>query len=180
MLCMHELALTRSEPGAKMNTIQPKPDALEVQYHTAQGQLEEPLKGILPREPCILKIFEQMCYLSPRTKTPFSILVWTVITFISWSCHICGLCFYHECTMSVQHVLTSVPGLEVATWAHLRGITGNLQLWEDSKAPLDTHPRRTRGLSAWCLTYFYSALHCTEHRDFCDTDRLYIILPIWQ
>lgn len=25
MLCMHELALTRSEPGAKMNTIQPEP-----------------------------------------------------------------------------------------------------------------------------------------------------------
>lgn len=38
MLCMHELAITRSEPEAKMNTIQPKPDALEVQYHIAQGQ----------------------------------------------------------------------------------------------------------------------------------------------
>lgn len=58
-----------------MNTIQPKPDVLEVQYHIAQGQLKEPLKGILSGESCILKIFEQMCYLSPRMKTPFSILM---------------------------------------------------------------------------------------------------------
>lgn len=38
MLCMHEFALTRSEPEVKMNAIHPKPDALEVQYHIAQGQ----------------------------------------------------------------------------------------------------------------------------------------------
>lgn len=34
---MHELAFTRSEPEAKTNATQPKPDALEVQYHVAWG-----------------------------------------------------------------------------------------------------------------------------------------------
>lgn len=38
MLCMHELAFTRSETEAKMNTVQPKPDALEVQYRITWGQ----------------------------------------------------------------------------------------------------------------------------------------------
>lgn len=37
MLCMHELAFTRSEPETKMNTLQPKPDALEVQHNPALG-----------------------------------------------------------------------------------------------------------------------------------------------
>lgn len=44
MLCMHELAFTRSEPEAQTNTIQPKPDALEVQYHIAQGQWQSHAK----------------------------------------------------------------------------------------------------------------------------------------
>lgn len=38
--------------------------------------------------------------------------------------------------MNVQHVLTLVPGLEVASWA--TAVTGNLEPQEDSKAPSDT------------------------------------------
>lgn len=50
MLCMHELAFTRSEPEAQMNPIRPKPDALEV-----LGSVEEPLKGTLSEKSHILK-----------------------------------------------------------------------------------------------------------------------------
>lgn len=39
MLCMHELAFTRSEPEAKMNAIHCKPKALEVQYRGAWGSV---------------------------------------------------------------------------------------------------------------------------------------------
>lgn len=44
MLCMHELAFTRSEPEAKMNAIHCKPKALEVQYRSAWGRVLELLK----------------------------------------------------------------------------------------------------------------------------------------
>lgn len=105
-LCMHELALTRSEPEAKMNTTHPKPDAVQVQsLHSGSGA--EPLKGTLSGESCILKISEQTHYLSPRMETPFSILMWTGIVVISWYCHIHGLCFYPEC-------------LSCPAWPHVR------------------------------------------------------------
>lgn len=38
MSYMCELAFTRSEPEAKTDTMQPRPDALEVQDHIAQGK----------------------------------------------------------------------------------------------------------------------------------------------
>lgn len=44
MLCMHELAFTRSEPEAKMNAIHCKPKALEVQYRSARGWVLELFK----------------------------------------------------------------------------------------------------------------------------------------
>lgn len=50
MLCMHELALTRSEPEAQRKAILPKPDASEVQCHITWGSVTGPLKGGSPLE----------------------------------------------------------------------------------------------------------------------------------
>lgn len=62
MLCMHELAFTRSEPEAKMNAIHCKPKALEVQYHSAWGSELELVKKkyILERIVHFLKCSAQM------------------------------------------------------------------------------------------------------------------------
>lgn len=70
--------------------------------------------------------------------------------------------------MNVQHVLTLVPSLEVASWApagsnRKPGTSGRQQ------GPFGhCHHQRTTGLSEWCLTYFCSVLHFIEH----------IIIPI--
>lgn len=44
MLCMHELAFTRSEPEVKMNAIHCQPKALEVQYRRAWRSVLERFK----------------------------------------------------------------------------------------------------------------------------------------
>lgn len=68
MLCMHELPFTRPEPEAKMNTRQPKPDALEVQNHTARGQWQSH-SMFLFLENIHLKLLGCICYLSLRIET---------------------------------------------------------------------------------------------------------------
>lgn len=131
--------------------------------------MAEPLKGILSGESCILKIFKQTCYLSPRIKT---VLHFNVNRDrISWYCHIPGSLFLSWMfIMSVQHVLTLVPDL---IGSLLRPAESNRKPGAAGKQQGPLGPclhQRTAGLSEWGLTYFHSVLHFTEH----------IIIPIWQ
>lgn len=165
MLCMHELAFTRSEPEAQMNPIRPKSDALEV-----LGSVEEPLKGTLSEESHILKTLGWSCYSSPGMETACSILMSARLMFMSWYHHTRGFLFYHKYYVTTPQGGPRSKGVASRAAAEngKAGSTGRQQdLFEHP------HPWRATGFFEWYLTNFYRA----KHFDFCEISRIDIVTP---
>lgn len=165
MLCMPELAGTRSEPEAEMNAIQPEPEA-------GRSSMASPgvSGGAAPRHALWRVIQFKNIWanvLPPGMETLSPILMWTGIMFISWYYHIRSHCCDHDYQKElnrnpqqvVQHDLNWHPGLQVAS-RELAGSNRKAGNPGKERDPLEhCRHQRTACLWEWRLAHFYKALH---------------------